>query len=303
MIIIRDLKNIKKYKNPVVAIGVFDGLHQGHRVLLKSSVSKAHAIGGKSIVVTFYPHPKNKESIYSLRHRLKLIEALGVDICLVVKFDKAFSRISAKDFVADFLIGRIGAQYLYVGENFRFGKNAEGDAEMLKAFAASGSFKVTVFKVLKERNAEISSTYIRALVTRGKLKEASRLLTRPVSVFGKVIRGTSRATYLGFPTANINPHHEIIPPSGIYAVRVLFNGSLKKGVCFIGAGSSRKERAGKKARIVEVHIFNFKQNIYGKYLEIQFIRKIRDEKRFSSSSILISRIEKDIISAKKILLH
>ena len=297
MKVIHGINKIRKFRKPVVALGVFDGLHLGHRRILKAVADKAKRIKGTSIVVTFWPHPQREGSIYSLEHRLRLISEVGIDICVVIRFNKRFSQIPAEDFIRDILVNKIGAQYIYVGRNFRFGKQARGDFKTLDKLSHVYNFKLKAFDIIKINNQPISSTYIRRLIAKGKLSAAGKLLTRPVSVLGTVVRGTSLATKLGFPTANIDPHHEVLPPPGIYAVSVIFNNKEFKGVCYIGTKPTFRLEQQKH---IEVHIFNFKKNIYGKYLEIQFVEKIRNDKKFNSQESLARQIKKDIICAKKI---
>ena len=297
MRVIHGLRQIKKFKKPVVALGVFDGVHRGHSKILRAAVKQAHRIKGTSLVVTFWPHPQKEESLYALEHRLKLLSDLGLDVCLVINFNPRFARISADNFVKNFLVQKIGTHYLYVGKNFRFGRQAEGNIYTLKKLAKKHSIHLKIFKVIKVKNKPISSTYIRTLVKKGELSRVRTLLNRPVSILGIVIKGSFFARKLGFPTANINPHHEVIPPSGVYAVRIFLAGKKFKGVCYIGTNPTLEL---KRPLHVEVHIFNFHQNIYGKNLELQFLQKIRKEKRFSSSNPLIEQINKDITFAKNL---
>jgi len=295
MKVIYGVNKIRKFRKPVVALGVFDGVHRGHINILKGAVKKAGSIKGTSMVLTFWPHPQKEESLYSLEHRLRLISELGIDVCIVINFNQKFAKISAIDFIKNILFKKIHAHYIYVGKNFRFGKNAEGDFKTLVGLSKIYNFKIKVFGVIKIRNRPISSTYIRTLIKKGRLVLARKLLTRPVSILGTVIRGVSLARKLGFPTANINPHHEVIPPHGVYAVRIIFNGRKFNGICYIGCRPTFLS----KSENVEVYIFNFNKNIYGKYLEIQFLREIREEKRFASASSLIEQIKKDILTSQR----
>lgn len=293
------LKKVSKLKNPVVVLGVFDGVHLGHRNILKSAVSKARSIKGTSVVLTFWPHPQREKSLYSLQHRLRLIEELGIDICIVINFNRKFAKISAQDFVRDILVARLCAHYVYVGKNFRFGQGAEGDSGTLERLSGVYNFKLKLFGVKKIKNKPISSTYIRSLINGGRLDDARKLLNRPVSILGTIIRGRSLAKKLGFPTANINPHHEIIPASGVYAVRIIFKQKIYRGACYIGTRPTLKGAKSAARKNIEVHIFNFHKEIYGQYLEIQFIKKIREEKKFDSLSSLSAQIRKDIKSLKQ----
>lgn len=298
MKVIYGLKQIKKYRKPVIALGVFDGVHQGHREILEGIVRKARNIKGTSLALTFWPHPQKEESLYSLEHRLRLINELGVDICIVINFNQKFAKISAVDFIKDILFKKIHANYIYVGKNFRFGKNAEGNAKILDELSKKYNFKLKIFEVIEIKNKPISSTYIRTLIKKGKLSLAQKLLTRPVSILGTVIKGNLLGRRLGFPTANINPHHEVIPPQGVYAVRVIFNDKKFKGVCYIGTKPTFE--SGNKKIHIEVHIFNFNKKIYGKYVEIQFVKNIRTDKKFDSLARLAQQIKKDVILAKRV---
>ncbi|MDD5196203.1 MAG: riboflavin biosynthesis protein RibF [Candidatus Omnitrophica bacterium] len=299
MKIIHGINNIGKIKKPVVALGVFDGVHRGHRRILKAAAHKAHTIGGTSVVLTFCPHPQKQASLYSLEHRLRLIAELGIDICVVINFTGSFAGIPAEDFIKNILAGRIGAKYVYVGKDFRFGRKAQGDFNLLKIIGEDYGFKGRGINIIKVQGRAISSTLIRRLIKRGDIGQAERLLSRPVSILGTVIKGTAVGRILGFPTANINPHHEVIPAAGIYAVRIIFGGDKLKGACYIGQRPTL-ELKNKKVHI-EVHIFNFKKNIYGKYLEIQFAKMVRTDRRFASLALLAGQIKKDIVLCKRIL--
>lgn len=292
------IDKIKRFKKPVVALGVFDGVHLGHIQILKGAVRQARRIKGTSVVVTFSPHPQKVESLYSLEHRLRLISQIGVNVCIVVSFNKKFANISALNFVRHILIKKIGAREIFVGKNFRFGKGAKGDITMLRDLALYYNFKLKVFQVISSHRKLISSTSIRSLIKKGELAAAEKLLSRPVAVLGTVKRGVRLGRRLGFPTANIDPHHEVIPPPGIYAVKVIFKGRLFYGACYIGTRPTLNER--QKKIHIEVFIFGLNKDIYGEYLEMQFIKKIRDDKKFNSLSKLAAQIEKDIIEVKSI---
>ncbi|MCX5707350.1 MAG: riboflavin biosynthesis protein RibF [Candidatus Omnitrophica bacterium] len=299
MKIIHGINKIRKFRKPVVAMGVFDGVHRAHKGILKSAVAKARKIRGTSITLTFWPHPQKEGSLYSLEHRLRLIAGLGIDICIVINFSRHFAKIEAKDFIRSILVNKISAEYIYVGRNFRFGKNAKGDLTLLNNLGKIYGFKAKGFRIIKAGNKPISSTLIRSLIRGGKIKQAQRLLDRPVSILGTVIKGTALGRILGFPTANINPHHEVIPAPGIYAAKIIFGKNKFKAACYIGTRPTIGVK-NKKTNI-EAHIFNFNKNIYGKYLEIQFLKLIRPDKKFSSLALLTSQIKKDVASAKKLL--
>mgnify|MGYP001565672066 CR=1 FL=1 len=279
--------NICKYRYPVVALGVFDGVHVGHRKIIKSAVKEAKQNNGQCIVVTFWPHPQGQESLYSLQHRQKIFSELGVDVCLVIRFTKSFSKIYAEDFVRRVLVDGLKAKTVYIGRNFSFGKGAKGNSILLKTLGKKFGICVRVFKLACMYNNIISSTCIRRLISDGKLSQASAMLGRPVSVMGKVMRGKGLGRKLGFATANIHPHHEVVPNPGVYLTETIFNGNKLPSVCFVG----------KKFSFVEAHILNFHKNLYGKILEVQFLKKIRNEKKFPDHQSLSQQIRKDVAKA------
>ena len=298
---INQITNIRK---PVVALGVFDGVHLGHRKILEAAIKEAAKINGTSVVVTFDPHPQREESLYSLKHRLSLIAELGIGVCIVISFNKSFAKIKAEDFIKDILLDRIRAIKIIVGKDFRFGCKASGDLKTLEQLARRFNFKTKGFNIEKINGKVISSTLIRNLIKKGNIKEAERLLGKQVSILGSVIKGRALGRILGFPTANINPHHEIIPPVGIYAVKVKLGSKEYKGVCYIGKKPTLKNLKGKSQNSgigVEVYIFNFNKNIYGKDLEIKFVKKFRKDKKFKNLSLLKQQIKKDVYLARKFL--
>jgi riboflavin kinase / FMN adenylyltransferase len=298
MEIIRGIERIRRFPRPAAAIGVFDGLHAGHAAIIKRCVRTARAIRGTSVVVTFYPHPQNEESIYSLEHRLAIIARLGVDACIVIRFNRQFARMAAGDFITRIIAGRIGAKYVMVGENFRFGKDLAGSVATLRRYGELCGYTTVVFPICTAGGRPVSSTRIRACIAAGRFAEAERMLGRKVSILGKVIRGRGLGRELGYPTANLSPQHEVVPPDGIYAVTAFVDGREFPGACYKGS----RPTFGRSAAIsIEIYLFGFSGNLYGKQMEVRFYRKIRSDKKFPSRPALISAIKKDIATAKHIL--
>jgi len=288
---------MKKISNKsAAAIGIFDGVHRGHQKILKKLAKEASRNNTKSLLITFDPHPRNilKSKIpllISLKHRLTLIKDFGIDSLRVIRFTRKLSRLSGEEFITKILMCRFKIDIFVLGENFRFGHKGRGTAELLKKYG----FKVFEIKTLKSKGRSISSTRIRQKIERGDLRNASLMLGRPVTVLGTVVKGRRVGRRLGFPTANIDPHHEAIPPSGVYSVDAKISSRIYKAILNIGT----RPTFGKNIDpTIELHIFNFKKSIYNKDVEIIFKRKIRDERRFKSVEALRKQIQSDIYKAK-----
>lgn len=285
---------MKKISYPTaVTIGIFDGVHKGHQVILKKVLKEARKSRLKSVVVTFDPHPAEVLSpgakipfLISLEHRIKLIKSMGIDDCMIIKFTKEFSEVDAEEFIRNILIDELNLKALVTGENFLFGSKEKGDIKLLERLSKAYNFKFYSIPALKVEGEYVSSTRIRKAVERGDLRLASKMLGRPVTVLGTVVKGKKLGRKIGFPTANIDPHHESIPPSGVYSVDVALDGKPYCGILNISTH-----------KIIEVHIFNFNKDIYGRDIEVIFKKKIRDEKKFNSLEALKRQIQLDILKA------
>ncbi len=301
-----DIKTVK-FERSVIAIGVFDGVHLGHKYLIRKMVVKAKALKVTSIVITFFPHPIHVLQpkirlplIVSLKHRLNLIEDLGTDVCVVIPFTKKFSRLSPRQFIEKHLVKKYHPREVFIGSDFRFGQGRRGDLILLKQNGNRFNFKVNIVPSVLLGSKVISSTLIRRLIEHGRLNLASRLLARKVSILGTVSRGYSRGRLFGFPTANINLSQEVIVPRGVYAVKVILGDKAYYGMANIGIRPSFNEH--NELMNVEVYIFNFRKNIYGKEILVEFLKKIRVEKKFPAQENLIQQLKKDEILARKLLL-
>lgn len=309
MEIVEHIDKIEKpYNNAVITIGNFDGVHIGHQALFHEVIEKADSIGGTSIVMTFEPHPVRvlKQNghpplITLYEQKVELIESSGIDILICIPFTGEFAAISAKEFVEDILLTRIGVKVMVVGQDYTFGKNREGNLELLQTYAKNFEFEVIVtdwILALNKSRDRISSTRTRELVMAGKMAEAQKLLGRYYQVRGVVTPGRNRGgRLLGFPTANIALHDELCPKTGVYAVTVEFENKQHKGVANIGYSPT----FGDQVFSVEVHILDFNENIYDRKIRVNFKQRIRDEKKFSNISELSDQIKKDIVKAREIL--
>lgn len=288
-------------------IGVFDGFHSAHQKVISEMKKQGHSRNIPTVAVTFDPHPakvlatkKNTPLLISVSHRLKLLLDAGVDSIIVLKFDKKFAKINPKRFI-DLIVKKLNIKELIVGDNFFFGSKKQGRIKDLKKLSKKYGYNVTVVKSRKSSGKVISSTRIRALIQKGDLKGAAKLLSRPVTILGTVVKGLKRGRFIGVPTANINPHHEAIPPSGVYAVKIKLGNRLYKGILNIGTRPTFHSYNEELEPTIEVHIFGFKRSIYGKDLEISFTEKLREEKKFNSADLLKKQIRKDVSVARSIL--
>lgn len=324
MKIVTDLSKFDKRSWPrlVVALGNFDGVHLGHRRILEIVCQRAREIGGASAVFTFREHPQRvlrapraPKILTSLIHKLFLLEQSGIDLCFLIDFSISFSKMSAEAFVREELIETLGAREICMGFNARFGRNREGDSRLMQKLAETERFHFVEAAPYRVGETIVSSSTIRSLVETGRLSEAALLLGRPYSFFGDVVSGSGRGKVLGFPTANVNPHSEILPPEGVYAVRVRivdcelvaeqapfsrlekhFVGAVQEGIMNYG----RRPTFGElEEAIAEIHIFNFQDRLYDKTLEVEIGYQIRNEKKFSDPNQLRNQIIDDIQAAKK----
>ncbi|GLI53903.1 bifunctional riboflavin kinase/FAD synthetase [Thermodesulfovibrio yellowstonii] len=305
MQVIRGIEKLEA-KNTVITIGNFDGVHIGHQKIFDYVKRKAAQINGKSVVITFHPHPIKvlfKEHplrlITTTDDKLKLIEKCGVDITILIPFTREFAQMEAEDFVKDILVEKLNAKWVVVGYDYRFGRGRKGDRYLLKKLGLSYGFKVTVLKAYKSKGKILSSTAVRNALNDGNIKEANLFLGRAYHIDGEVIKGLGRgSTILGYPTANIAPIQEIIPKEGVYAVKVTIPHLSKtfKGVVNIG----KNPTFNNINMSYEVHILDFKENLLGKTIRVHFIARLRDEKRFNSPDELKKNIAHDIEMAKKV---
>ena len=309
MQLIEKLDDIKSaFENAVITIGNFDGVHIGHQALFHEVIERADAIKGTSIAMTFEPHPirvlkqnGHPPLITLYDQKVELIEKSGIDVLIAIPFTKEFAAITAKEYVLDILIKRIGAQVIVVGEDYTFGKNREGNINLLRSYAEALDIQVEVvdwIPISKISADRISSTRIRELVMDGRVRDAQKLLGRHYQIKGVVVTGRNRGgKLLGFPTANINLHDELSPKPGVYAVTVEALGRTYQGVANIGYSPTFEDNEF----TVEVHLLDFDTDIYGQTIRINFVTWIRDEIKFSGIDELSDQITKDVSFARRAL--
>ena len=289
------------YKNSVIAIGNFDGIHIGHKKVLKAAFKKAKKTKKKFGLLTFEPVPVMFFNRKILNHRLDTLpqkisnlKKEKLDFVIIQKFNKKFSQLTYRDFIFKILFQKIKCKYLYVSKNFKFGNKREGDVSKLKKFEKKLFYKTIITPPLIKKKKTISSTIIRKLLKSGEIKKANYLLNRKWEIIGKVIKGSQRGRKIGFPTCNILLKKYIIPKFGVYAVNVKINNISKKGIANIGY---RPTFDGKKL-LLEVNIFGIKKNLYNKNINVVFNKFIRPEKKFNNIIELKNQIRKDIKQAK-----
>jgi riboflavin kinase/FMN adenylyltransferase len=296
------------FPKAVITIGNFDGVHIGHQALLHEVVERADAIGGTPVAMTFDPHPNrvlcqngHPPLITPHAHKCELIARTGIGILIVVPFTREFAALSARQFVEELLVRRIGVRAIVVGRDYAFGRHREGNLALLQAFAARLGFEVRVVDWIQQPQAwpgRISSTTIRELVMEGRVDKARRLLGRPYQVRGTVVAGRNRGgKLLGFPTANLHLQEELCPGSGVYAVTVEWGARLLPGVANIGYSPTFEDHLF----TVEVHLIDFEGDLYGEAIRVNFIRRIREEIKFAGVAELAARIAKDVVKARRIL--
>jgi riboflavin kinase/FMN adenylyltransferase len=306
MEIIRGLENLNRsYPNPVLTIGNYDGIHLGHQKILSMVLKRAEGIEGTSMVMSFDPHPvkvlapeRNMKLLTTPEEKTRLLEAMGIDVLLCVRFNKEFSRILPDDFIHDVLVEKINVREIIVGTNYAFGKNKKGTIDLLRRRGEKYGFSVKAVRDVTVHGHIVSSSTIRSLLLKGAVFEVSNFLGRAYSIEGTVIKGKGRGqSILHIPTANISTPVEIAPKEGVYAVKVGLRGTIYDGVANIG----KNPTFGNTEVSYEVHLFNFDGDLLSKSLKIYFIDRIRGERTFPNPGSLAEQIREDITKAKELL--
>src|SRR6266851_828558 len=304
MEIIRDLDALPRYPYPVVALGNFDGVHLGHRTILKTAIDRARAEGGTAFALSFDPLPakvlfpdRAPRLILTSEDKLELLRRSGLDGVLVLNFTRALSQIEAPDFLREFILGKIGARAVVVGHSVSFGHNRTGNAALMVQLGREFGFETIVVSPVKIGGVEVSSTNVRKLILQGELRGAAKLLGRFHFLSGKIVHGRERGRKIGFPTANLESKSECIPPDGVYATRVVLEDGAFPAITNIGMRPTFDE----SGRSIEAHIFDFDRDLYGRKIKLEMVERIRAEKKFSSAVELSRQIALDVQRAKEIL--
>lgn len=290
--------------SPVVAIGVFDGVHLGHQEILRRIVARAADRQGTAVVLSFYPHPQKiiaperaPALLQTFSQRAEMMEQLGVDFFVKLPFNRTLSLLTPREFVVTTL-GPTGVKEVHVGGNFRFGRGRQGDIQTLETLGEEFGFQVHRTTPVWKRGSRISSTRIRMLIQDGRVAAAKRLLGRPYEIRGNVVRGAEKGAQLGFPTANLKCDNELIPATGVYASRVRLGDRDYIGATNIGFrptvhGYSEPEPT------IETHILGFSDSLYGQALKLEICFRLRDEKKFESVESLIAQIDRDLLGLRR----
>jgi len=310
MKIIRDLENYSTDVPVALTQGTFDGVHLGHQLILKQLFDAAKKINGKSVLLTFHPHPRlvlypnfnNLKLIHTLDEKIEILSRTGLDELVIVPFTKEFSRQTASQFVRNILVKKLNVKQLIVGYDHRFGKNREGSKEELEKLSAEFNFGIDEISAQNLNEVTVSSTKVRKALEEGDIETANAYLGRPFCISGLVQQGKKLGRTLGFPTANIaiNNENKLVPKNGVYAVFVTVEGNPApyKGMLNIGEVPSIED----KDWAIEVHILDFNTEIYGKKIHVDFICRMRDEQKFENLTDLKAQLSRDKIVAQELLI-
>jgi len=301
------IKDFETVKNAVVTVGTFDGVHLGHQAIFNIMKKEANAIGGETVVITFYPHPRivlgldseHLKFINTQEKKINRLEEAGIDHLIIVSFNKAFAGISSEAFINDLVVEKINPKIVVTGFDHHFGKGRGGSFDMLSKIGKEKGFKVIKVEAQYVNDVPVSSTKIRKLLNNGAVLAANNFLGYEYSITGKVVKGKSIGRDIGFPTANIEvaDEYKLIAAVGVYACRVTYMGKLYKGMCNIGY----RPTVNDGDLTIEVHIFDFDQQIYGEEITIIFVDRLRDERKFDSLTELSQQLIRDKAATQKIL--
>ncbi len=307
VLLIRGLHNLRPaHRGCIATIGNFDGVHRGHQAVFRALIERARALALPSLVITFEPQPmeffcpeRAPARLTRLREKIEVISECGIDRVLLIKFGGGFAGIGAEDFVRETLVDRLGIRYLYVGDDFRFGAGRRGDFGLLRRMGVAHGFHVESLPTVIEDGQRISSTRIRDALQAGDLAQAHRCLGRDYRISGRVGHGHKRGRKIGFPTLNIPLLRRVTPLRGVFAVRV--TGLAAEPLSGVANMGNRPTLDGDDRFLLEVHLFDFDRDAYGRQIEVVFVARIRNERKFASFDALREQIARDVAQARMIL--
>jgi riboflavin kinase / FMN adenylyltransferase len=290
--------NAEIVRPTVVTLGVFDGLHLGHQLIMQTVVERSRAVNAVPTVITFDPHPRavlHPESapplLQTFDQKVEALAMLGIEQTIVIKFDKEFAQIRAEDFLREIVCDRLHAKEVYLGCGFAFGHNREGNIEFLRGAGRRMGFVTDEVAEVQLRGQRISSSRVRRLLLEGHVNLARRMLGRPYGVEGKVVHGDERGRTIGFPTANLRPQNRVIPSNGVYVTATLIEGTWRRSVTNVGTRPTFKAEAVEPS--VETFVLDWAGDLYGDVVRVRFLHRLRDERKFGSIDELRSQIEYD----------
>jgi len=307
MKVYRSIEELPKIKNAIVTQGTFDGVHTAHKVIINRLKELAYINNGETVVITFDPHPRlvlfpndySLKLLHTLEEKIEALDKAGIDHLVIIPFTKEFSRLSSVQFIKDIIVNQIGTKILVIGYNHRFGKNREGSFEHLKKYSPLYGFEVVEISEQEVDEVAVSSTRIRKSLEAGDIKTANKYLGRNYEIQGSVLHGKKLGRTIGFPTANIyvSDKNKLIPDDGVYAVFVFVNNKKYSGML----NSGYRPTVNGKDHSIEVHLFDFNDDIYNHFITIKYVDKIREEIKFDSLDSLKNQLEKDKLRASQIL--
>jgi riboflavin kinase/FMN adenylyltransferase len=296
-------ENAEIARPTVLTLGVFDGLHLGHQLIVSRVVERARAVGAVPTVITFDPHPRavlHPESapplLQTLDQKVEAFGLLGVEQTIVIRFTREFAGVRAEEFLRDVVHERLHAREAYLGRGFAFGREREGNIELLRRVSRELGFNADEVPEVRLHGRRISSSRIRELLAAGRVNLARRMLGRPYGVEGRVVRGAERGRTIGFPTANLQPRNRVIPRGGVYVTATLIEGAWRRSVTNVGVRPTFEKEAEPS---IETFVMDWGGDLYGDVVRVRFLYRLRDERRFASVADLKRQIDADAARARK----
>jgi riboflavin kinase / FMN adenylyltransferase len=297
------IENARIARPTVLTLGVFDGLHLGHQLVMQTVTERARAVGAVPTVITFDPHPRavlHPQSapplLQTFDQKVEALGVLGIEQVIVIRFNQSFAQIEAEDFLRDVVGERLQAREVYLGRGFAFGRERRGNIELLREASGRLGFHAEEVPEVRLRGQRISSSAIRKLLAEGRVNLARRMLGRPYGVEGRVVHGEARGRQLGFPTANLRPQNRVIPRNGVYVTATLIEGVWRKSLTNVGTRPTFEQATEPS---VETYVMNWSGDLYGNVARVRFLHRLRDERKFASFDELKRRIDIDRVRAEQ----